>query len=113
MPEDQCTPGFVAHSLGWPLQSSLLMNDTFGGGFLYHMKPNLILVGVVVGLDYGNTYLNPYKEFQRWKLHPTIAADLRNGKCIAYGARALNEGGYHAIPKLTFPGGAVLQYVCF
>ena len=105
VPETQCRPGFIAHTLGWPLQSSILANDTFGGGFLYHMKPNIILIGVVVGLDYGNTYLNPYKEFQRWKHHPVVASQLLNGKCIAYGARALNEGGYHAIPKLTFPGG--------
>ena len=107
VPEDQCKPGFVTHTLGWPLQSSLLTSDTFGGAFLYHMKPNLVLVGLVVGLDYRNPYLNPYKEFQRWKHHPAIASHLKNGKCIAYGARALNEGGYHAIPKLTFPGGTL------
>lgn len=72
------------------------------------MKPNLILLGVVVGLDYENPYLNPYEEFQRWKHHPAIAKQLIGGKCISYGARCLNEGGYHAIPKLTFPGGLLV-----
>ncbi|CAE7853480.1 ETFDH, partial [Symbiodinium microadriaticum] len=64
--------------------------------------------GMVVGLDYANPYLNPYREFQRWKHHPNVAKYLQGGECIAYGARCLNEGGYHAIPKLTFPGGALI-----
>ena len=69
---------------------------------------NLILVGFVVGLDYENPYLSPYREFQRWKHHPAVMKHLEGGECISYGARALNEGGYHAIPELTFPGGALL-----
>lgn len=108
LPHEQFLKGYVSHSLGWPLQSSLLSNDCFGGCFLYYMEPNLVLLGMVVGLDYHNPHLNPYKEFQRWKLHPAIARHLSKGKCISYGARALNEGGYHAIPKLTFPGGALV-----
>lgn len=105
--EEQHKPGFVQHTLGWPLQNGL-MDKTFGGSFLYHMEPNLVLVGFVVGLDYENPYLNPYQEFQRWKHHPEVAKHLTGGKCVSYGARCLNEGGYHAIPKLTFPGGALL-----
>lgn len=107
VPEENLRPGFVQHTLGWPLQKSPL-DKTFGGTFLYHMKPNLILIGMVVGLDYENPFLNPYKEFQRWKHHPQIMKHLEGGECISYGARALNEGGYHAIPRLTFPGGALV-----
>jgi len=107
VPEQQHKPGFVQHTLGWPLQSGP-MDKTFGGSFLYHMEPNLVLVGFVVGLDYENCYLNPYKEFQQWKHHPQVKKHLQGGRPISYGARALNEGGYHAIPKLTFPGGALL-----
>lgn len=95
------------HTLGWPLQAGPL-DKTFGGSFLYHMKPNLVLLGLVVGLDYENPYLNPYKEFQRWKLHPDIRPHIEGGQPVSYGARVLNEGGFHAIPKLTFPGGALL-----
>jgi flavin-dependent dehydrogenase/ferredoxin-like protein FixX len=95
------------HTLGWPLQSSPF-SKVFGGTFLYHMEPNLVLIGMVVGLDYENPYLNPYKEFQRWKHHPAVSTHLEGGECISYGARALNEGGFHSIPKLTFPGGALL-----
>lgn len=69
------------------------------------MKPNKILLGLVVGLDYKNPYLNPYEEFQQLKTHPEIREFLEGGECVSYGARVLNEGGYHAIPKLTFPGG--------
>ncbi|GMI20932.1 hypothetical protein TrRE_jg3602 [Triparma retinervis] len=72
------------------------------------MAPNQILIGFVVGLDYENPYLNPYREFQRWKHHPDVKKHLEGGECISYGARVLNEGGYHAIPKLTFPGGALI-----
>lgn len=107
VPEGSINPGYIQHTLGWPLQNSLF-SDIFGGTFLYHMEPNLILVGMVVGLDYSNPYLNPYKEFQRWKHHPSVSKHLKNGKCISYGARVLNEGGFHAIPKLTFPGGMLL-----
>ncbi len=81
---------------------------TYGGSFMYHMKPNLLLIGYVVGLDYRNPYLSPYEEFQRFKQHPAIRPVLEGGKCISYGARALNEGGLQSIPKLTFPGGALI-----
>jgi electron-transferring-flavoprotein dehydrogenase len=97
----------VQHTLGWPLQSGPF-DKTFGGTFMYHMEPNIVLVGMVVGLDYENPYLSPYQEFQRWKHHPEVAKHLEGGRCISYGARALNEGGFHALPKLTFPGGAIL-----
>eukprot|EP00904_Undaria_pinnatifida_P006202 jgi/Undpi1/2711/HiC_scaffold_14.g06089.m1 len=107
VPQEKCKPGLVQHTLGWPLQSGP-MSKTYGGSFLYHQEPDLILVGLVVGLDYENPHLNPYKEFQRFKHHPQVANQLKGGECIAYGARSLNEGGYHALPKLTFPGGALL-----
>lgn len=100
--EDKCQPGLIQHSLGWPLP-----NDVYGGSFLYHMKPNLVLVGLVVGLDYKNPYLNPYQEFQRFKHHPVVAKHLEGGKRVQYGARCINGGGFQAIPKLTFPGGMI------
>jgi electron-transferring-flavoprotein dehydrogenase len=81
---------------------------TFGGAFLYHQEPNLLLAGLVIGLDYENPYLNPYLEFQRWKTHKDIAVHFEGGTCISYGARVLNEGGYHSIPQLSFPGGALI-----
>ena len=96
-------PGYIQHSLGWPTPS-----DVYAGSFLYHMAPNYVLLGYVVGLDYGNPYLNPYKEFQTWKHHPEVAKHLEGAKCIQYGARCINEGGLQALPKLTFPGGALL-----
>lgn len=107
IPEENFQKGLVQHTLGFPLQSSLT-DKVFGGSFLYHLEPNLVLAGLVVGLDYKNPYLNPYKEFQKWKTHPEIAKHFKDGTCISYGARVLNEGGYHAIPKLTFPGGALI-----
>jgi electron-transferring-flavoprotein dehydrogenase len=107
VPDEIFQKGLVQHTLGFPLQSSPF-DDVFGGTFLYHQEPNLVLAGLVVGLDYKNPYLNPYQEFQRWKTHPKIRQHLEGGTCIAYGARVLNEGGYHAIPKVTFPGGALL-----
>ncbi len=107
VPEKNLKPGFIQHTIGWPLQDGP-MSKVFGGTFLYHMKPNMILLGMVVGLDYQNPFLNPYKEFQRWKHHPEVASQLEGGQCVSYGARCLNEGGYHAIPKLTFPGGALI-----
>lgn len=108
VPPEDFQAGLVQHSLGFPLQSSL--NDkVFGGSFLYHQEPDLVLVGLVVGLDYENPYLNPYQEFQRWKTHPAIRKHLQNGTCISYGARVLNEGGYHSIPsRLTVPGAALI-----
>ncbi|CDS09329.1 hypothetical protein LRAMOSA10689 [Lichtheimia ramosa] len=98
--------GKVVHTIGWPLNF-----QTYGGGFLYHFEPerHLVSIGYVVGLDYNNPYMNPYKEFQQFKLHPSIKPILEGGQCISYGARALNEGGYQSIPKLTFPGGAPLD----
>ena len=96
-------PGLVVHSVGWPLD-----RHTYGGSFLYHLENNQVAVGVVIGLDYRNPYLNPFEEFQRFKTHPAIRAGFEGGRRIAYGARALNEGGFQAIPKLTFPGGALI-----
>lgn len=95
--------GKVTHTIGWPLDAK-----TYGGSFIYHMENNLISIGYVVGLDYENPYLDPYNEFQRFKQHPAVKPLLEDGKCIAYGARALNEGGLQAIPKLTFPGGLLI-----
>lgn len=92
--------GHVQHTAGWPLTT-----DVYGGSFCYHMKPNLVHLGMVIGLDYTNPYLNPYEEFQRLKTHKAFRGLLEGGECISYGARVLNEGGFHAIPKLTFPGG--------
>ncbi|NQY82490.1 MAG: electron transfer flavoprotein-ubiquinone oxidoreductase [Alphaproteobacteria bacterium] len=96
-------PGKVIHSIGWPLPS-----DTYGGSFLYHLNDNLVALGFVVGLDYRNPHLDPYMEFQRFKHHPAIQPLLEGGRRIAYGARALNEGGYQSLPVLTFPGGALI-----
>jgi len=107
VPEEVFQKGLVQHTLGFPLQSSPT-DDVFGGTFLYHQEPNLVLAGLVVGLDYKNPYLNPYKEFQKWKTHPEVRKHFEGGTCISYGARVLNEGGYHAIPKVTFKGGALL-----
>ncbi|KAL3802320.1 hypothetical protein HJC23_007145 [Cyclotella cryptica] len=107
VPEEKFKKGFVQHTLGFPLQSSLF-DKVYGGSFLYHQEPNLVLCGLVIGLDYENPYINPYQEFQRWKTHPAIKAHLEGGTCIQYGARVLNEGGYHSLPKLTFPGGMLL-----
>lgn len=95
--------GSVTHTVGWPLSS-----NTYGGSFIYHFENNLVALGFVIGLDYKNPYLNSYKEFQRFKLHPAIKPLLEGGQCINYGARALNEGGYQSIPKLTFPGGLLI-----
>lgn len=96
-------PGEVFHSIGWPLDSK-----TYGGSFIYHLEDNKVAIGFVVGLDYKNPYLDIFKELQRFKTHPSIKSLLDGGKRLFYGARALNEGGYQSIPKLTFPGGAIL-----
>ena len=96
-------PGLIVHTTGWPMDTS-----TYGGSFLYHLEGNQVAVGFVVGLDYENPYLSPFHEFQRFKTHPEIAKFFKGGKRIAYGARAINEGGFQAIPKLTFPGGALI-----
>ncbi len=107
VPPETFKKGFVQHTLGFPLQSSVT-DKVFGGTFLYHQEPNLVLAGLVVGLDYENPYINPYQEFQQWKTHPEIKKNFEGGTCISYGARVLNEGGYHAIPKVTFKGGALI-----
>ena len=96
-------PGLVQHSVYWPTDL-----NTYSGSFMYHMEPNFIHVGLVVGLNYKNPYLNPYEEFQKLKIHPEIKKYLKDAQCISYGARALNEGGYYALPKLTFPGGMMV-----
>ena len=95
--------GLVMHSIGWPMDFK-----TYGGSFMYHMANNQVSVGFVIGLDYHNTYLDPFAEFQRFKTHPKMAAFFEGGKRIGYGARAINEGGFQSIPKLTFPGGALI-----
>jgi electron-transferring-flavoprotein dehydrogenase len=100
IPEEKHVAGTVVHTVGWPLDM-----NTYGGSFIYHMKPNLLHIGMVVGLDYSNPWMSPYQEFQRFKHHPRVKALLEGGKCISYGARVLNEGGVQAVPKLTFPGG--------
>ncbi len=95
-------PGKVIHSQGWPL------DDAWGGGFLYHQANNQVALGFVVALDYQNPHLFPFEEFQRWKQHPEIRKILEGGKRISYGARVINEGGLQSIPKLAFPGGALI-----
>ncbi|MBR7793434.1 electron transfer flavoprotein-ubiquinone oxidoreductase [Undibacterium sp. FT147W] len=96
-------PGLVIHTAGWPLD-----NATYGGSFLYHLENNQVAVGYVVGLGYENPYLSPYEEFQRYKTHPEIRQFFEGGKRIAYGARAITAGGLQSLPKLTFPGGALI-----
>ena len=95
--------GTIIHTIGWPMES-----HTYGGSFLYHLDDNLVSVGFVIGLDYENPYLSPFEEFQRFKTHPDIRPFFEGGKRIAYGARAINEGGFQSIPKLTFPGGLLI-----
>ncbi len=102
VPADQHHPGRVIHTQGWPL------DDAWGGGFLYHQDNGQVALGFVVALDYKNPYLSPFEEFQRWKTHPAIRAEIEGGKRISYGSRAINEGGWQAIPKLAFPGGALI-----
>jgi electron-transferring-flavoprotein dehydrogenase len=95
--------GLVQHTMGWPLD-----NKTGGGSFLYHFGENLVSVGFVVHLNYQNPYLSPFDEFQRMKTHPVIRETFEGGRRIAYGARAITEGGFQSVPKLTFPGGALI-----
>lgn len=99
----QHQPGLVVHTTGWPLDT-----DTVGGSFLYHLEDNMVAVGYVVSLAYQNTYLSPYEEFQRYKTHPAIRPFFEGGKRISYGARAITAGGLQSLPKLTFPGGALI-----
>lgn len=95
--------GKVVHSIGWPLDKK-----TYGGAFIYHLEDNQVAVGFVTGLDYENPYLSPFEEFQRFKTHPDIRTTFEGGERVSYGARALNEGGFQSIPKLTFPGGLIV-----
>ena len=101
--DERHEPGLVVHTIGWPLDAA-----TYGGSFLYHLEDRQVAVGFVIGLDYRNPFLNPFEEFQRFKTHPAIRPFFEGGKRIAYGARALNEGGFQSIPRLDFPGGALI-----
>jgi electron-transferring-flavoprotein dehydrogenase len=100
---DKHQRGLVQHSFGWPLD-----NSTGGGSFLYHFGDNLVSVGFVVHLNYSNPYLSPFEEFQRFKTHPRVRSTFEDGKRLSYGARAITEGGYQSVPKLSFPGGALI-----
>jgi len=102
VPPEKHKPGRVIHTQGWPL------SDAWGGGFLYHQENNQVALGFVVALDYANPYLSPFEEMQRWKTHPAIRAEIEGGRRVSYGARAINEGGYQAIPKVVFAGGALI-----
>ncbi|KHS48291.1 MULTISPECIES: electron transfer flavoprotein-ubiquinone oxidoreductase [Novosphingobium] len=97
-------PGRVIHTQGWPLSES----NSWGGGFLYHQANNQVALGFVTALDYANPYVYPFEEFQRWKQHPEIRAILEGGRRVSYGARAINEGGWQSVPRLSFPGGALI-----
>jgi electron-transferring-flavoprotein dehydrogenase len=103
IPAEKAKPGHVVHTGGWPIT-----DDTFAGGFLYHLEGNKVTLGYVVGLDYKNPWMSPFEEMQRWKTHPAIRAHIEGGKRISYGARAINNGGLQALPKLVFPGGALV-----
>jgi len=96
-------PGLVVHTAGWPLDRA-----TYGGSFMYHMKDRQVAVGFVVGLGYANPYLSPFEEFQRYKTHPAIRGFLEGGRRLSYGARAIAAGGLQSLPKLVFPGGALV-----
>jgi electron-transferring-flavoprotein dehydrogenase len=100
---EQHRAGLVQHSFGWPLG-----DRTGGGSFLYHLEDGQVVVGFVVHLNYTNPYIAPFEEFQRFKLHPLIRPTFEGGKRISYGARAISEGGWQSVPKLTFPGGALI-----
>ena len=96
-------PGLVVHTAGWPMDE-----HTYGGGFLYHLQGNQVALGLVTGLDYQNPWISPFEEMQRWKTHPAIRAHLEGGKRTGYGARAITAGGLNSLPKLVFPGGALV-----
>mgnify|MGYP001253768652 FL=1 len=100
---EQHEEGLVIHSTGWPLDQT-----TYGGSFLYHLENNQVAVGFVIGLDYKNPYLSPFEEFQRFKTHPDIRKTFEGGRRVSYGARAISEGGYQSIPRLSFPGGLLI-----
>ena len=95
--------GAITHTIGWPMET-----DTYGGSFIYHLENNQVAVGFVIGLDYKNPYLSPFDEMQRFKTHPAIRPLFEGGRRVAYGARAIVEGGYQSLPSLTFPGGALI-----
>jgi electron-transferring-flavoprotein dehydrogenase len=97
-------PGKVVHTQGWPLSES----DSWGGGFIYHQANGQVAIGFVTALDYHNPYVSPFEEFQRWKHHPAIVGLLEGGKRVAYGGRAINEGGWQSVPRLAFPGGVLV-----
>jgi electron-transferring-flavoprotein dehydrogenase len=103
IPKEKHHLGRVIHTIGWPLDSK-----TYGGGFVYHFKNQLISLGLVIGLDYQNPYLDPFEELQQFKRHPLIRELLHEGECLSYGARALNESGWQSLPRLDFPGGCLL-----
>jgi electron-transferring-flavoprotein dehydrogenase len=103
IPASNHRPGLIEHTIGWPLDSR-----TYGGSFLYHWGDNLVSYGFVVGLDYSNPWLSPFEEMQRFKTHPAMRKHFEGGRRVSYGARALSEGGHQSIPKLTFPGGAII-----
>jgi electron-transferring-flavoprotein dehydrogenase len=104
IPADQQAPGRVIHTQGWPIKD----DDGFGGGFLYHQANGQVALGYVVWLGYANPYLAPFEAFQQWKTHPEIAKILKGGRRVSYGARAICDGGFQSLPKLVFPGGALI-----
>jgi electron-transferring-flavoprotein dehydrogenase len=103
VPDETFQPGYMQHTVGWPLK-----DNTGGGTFTYHFGDHYVAVGLVLHLNYKNPYLSPFDEFQRAKTHPAISVHLKGGKRIAYGARAITEGGFQSVPKLTFPGGVLI-----
>ncbi len=103
VPAEKAKPGLVVHTAGWPMT-----DNTFGGGFLYHLEGNKVTLGFVIGLDYENPWMSPFEEMQRWKTHPSIRQHIEGGKRVSYGARAINNGGLQSLPNLVFPGGALV-----
>jgi electron-transferring-flavoprotein dehydrogenase len=103
VPDEKFSPGLVQHTFGWPLK-----DDTGGGSFMYHFGDNYVALGFVVHLNYKNPWLSPFDEFQRWKQHPSVRPFLEGGTRVAYGARAITEGGLQSVPQLYFPGGALI-----
>ena len=95
--------GSIIHTVGWPVDQSV-----YGGAFIYHLDSNMLSIGYVVGLSYSNPHLSPYKTFQQFKHHPYIRSILEGGKCVGYGARTISAGGFQSIPRLAFPGGALI-----
>jgi len=96
--------GRIIHTMGWPLHN----HGLYGGGFVYNIEKNLVHLGLVVAMKWSDGNFSPYETFQKWKTHPSIKSTIEGGECISYGARALNEGGFHSIPRVTFPGGLLV-----